>query len=286
MREYLDLAVHGDIQVEQKFNSIKDTLAVLMGGYASLHKFIPNSNYVKLDKNVANVVAELRTALNDWDSIESSRSQFLQDVEIKNRDNNILPKLIQEYKQRKEDALYDNQGQFHTNAFELVYESHLKMLDLDISYIQQTKLEQQQLESRIDTINTQFIQLYTSTVNSTQQKRQMAMQQLDSAYVMYTEIKVNLNEGLKFYHDFITRGNNVLRDAEEYLRNRRMESRELEMEMKLKMTKKRQQVGNNNLQIPVRGQSDTATSREQPKLVSPRGQKSNVWDPNSGIKFG
>ncbi|CAK9435701.1 uncharacterized protein LODBEIA_P04280 [Lodderomyces beijingensis] len=272
MRQYLTQADKGDQQVVGKFKEIRQLVDVFLGGYASLNKYLPSSIYTKLDSNLSSVITELRNCLSEWDELESERAKFVQNIEIKSKSNNILPKLIQTYKDNK-DSLYDSHGDFQSNKFELVYESHLKLFDPDLSYIQTTKKTQQRLEQRIDAANSKFEQLYSSSVNATQQRRQRALQDLDTAYVKYLEIISNLDEGTKFYRDFIHKANDVLHEFDEFLSRRRVESRELELAITSK--------NNSHHHLSHAANDDARNS-----VVSPRGQKSNVWSPDSEINFG
>ncbi|KAI5960566.1 RIM20 [Candida pseudojiufengensis] len=287
MNEYLQQAKNGDEVIIQRFNEIREPLEVYMGGLTSLNKYIPNSNYIKLDKNISNIVIELRDYLSQIDSLKTDRINFLHNIEIKNRNNNILPKLIDEYKRNK-NQLYDNHGEFKPTKFELIYEDHIKLFNSEISFLYQTKTNQQEIENKIDIINKKFIQEYTTNVNSTLKKRQTALQNLDTSFIKYKEILTNLNEGLKFYNDFISKGNNVLKECQEFLNKRRVESRDLEIEIQRNLQYQNEQnqrsitpditaTGNNH--------RDEALAPDV-QLVSPRTQKSNVWDPNSNIKFG
>ncbi|KAI5951930.1 RIM20 [Candida jiufengensis] len=275
MNEYLEQAKNGDDVIINRFYEIRGVLEVYMGGFASLNKYIPNSNYIKLDKNIAIIVTDLRDLLSQITSLRTNRQKFLQSIEIKSRDNNILPKLIDEYKRNKK-QLYDDQGNFKPTKFELIYEDHIKLFNPELSYINTTKQDQQSLESQIDSTNKNFVQEYTTNINSTLRKRQDSLQNLDTAYIKYNEIITNLDEGLKFYNDFISKGHNVLNECQEFLNKRRIESRDLEIEIQrnYQLQQEEQQIAsNNNLTQSV-------------PLVSPRSQKSNVWDPNSNIKFG
>ncbi|KAI3406811.2 RIM20 [Candida oxycetoniae] len=275
MREYLKQAELGDKTIIEKYNGIAPVLKVFVGGYSSLNKFIPNSNYAKLDENLSLVISELRDCVSKWETIKSDRSQFIIRVEKKNRENTILPKLIEEYKQNKE-SLYDSEGQIKSTNLELIYEAHLKILDQDLAYLQQTKQDQQQLEHQIEALNSKFLAHYHTSVSSTQLQRQQALQSLDAAYVKYLEIISNLEEGVKFYHDFINKGTRLLHELEEYLGKRRMESRELEMAL------------SNHQQRIKEQQQKTALSSQaavRQEIVSPKGQKTNIWNPDSGIKF-
>lgn len=272
MKEYLAEAKKGDDVVVKRFLEIKSILEVYVGGFRSLNKFVPNSNYIKLDQRIADVVTDLRSHIDQLQSLESERQKFLRQIDVKIKNNDILAKLVDAYKLNDKD-MYDEQGHFNSSKFELVYEDHLKSFNTDLSFFDKTKSDQEDLERKIDNINNRFIHEYKSIVTSTQRSRQDALQSLDTAHVKYNEILFNLSEGSNFYNDFITKGSAVLHDCEDYLSKRRLESREIEM----LIMKREEGLGQFD-------EGDRALS--PPPVISLIAVKSNVWDPKSDIKFG
>lgn len=272
MKEYLAEAKKGDDVVVKRFLEIKSILEVYVGGFRSLNKFVPNSNYIKLDQRIADVVTDLRSHIDQLQSLESERQKFLRQIDVKIKNNDILAKLVDAYKLNDKD-MYDEQGHFNSSKFELVYEDHLKSFNTDLSFFDKTKSDQEDLERKIDNINNRFIHEYKSIVTSTQRNRQDALQILDTAHVKYNEILFNLSEGSNFYNDFITKGSAVLHDCEDYLSKRRLESREIEM----LIMKREEGLGQFD-------EGDRALS--PPPVISLIAVKSNVWDPKSDIKFG
>lgn len=266
MREYLEEAKKGDEVIVKRFLEIRSVLEVYMGGFHSLNKFVPNSNYIKLDQRIADLVTDLRAHVDRLQSLELDRQKFLRQLEIKIKNDSVLPKLVNEFK-RKGKEMYDDHGNFMSAKFELVYEDHLKSFAPDLSFFDETKANQAELEQQIDDINNKFIQEYKSTVTLTQRNRQDALQTLDTTFVKYNEILSNLSEGSSFYNDFITKGNAVLQECKDYLSNRRIESREIE------------------LQIMRREEEQLDETNRAPPVISLIAKQSNVWDPNSDIKF-
>ncbi|KAG5417547.1 RIM20 [Candida metapsilosis] len=267
MREYLEEARKGDDVVLNRYNEIKNVLEVYMGGFQSLNKFVPNSNYIKLDRKMADFVSDLRNHIDQLQMLESERQRFLRKLDVKIKNDDILTKLVNVYK-KNEKVMYDEHGHFNSAKFELAYEDHLKSFSTDLSFLESTKSNQQDLEREIDALNNEFIHEYTTNVTSTQRNRQDALQTLDTTFVKYNEILTNLAEGSNFYNDFITKGTPVLHECEDYLNQRRLESREIESQL---MNRQQEQV-NESLRVPP--------------VVSSVAQRSNVWDPNSDIKFG
>lgn len=281
MRQYLEQAKNGDEIVYQKYVEIKPILEVYSGGFDSLSRHIPNSQYIALPESLSSVINELRAHLSQVSTVESERKDFIHNLEIKSRDNNILSKLVQEYNTHRSEV-YSDQGDFKPNCFEPVYERHLKLFDSDLHYISETRDFQVNLEQKIDIANNKFIHEFNKVKNASQEKRQSKLQILEDGYEKFLQIIVNLNEGSKFYSDFIEKGTNVLRECEEYLYKRRIESRDLELAINnsfqaAKVTNEQRQL----IDIPVSHSNDSDSN-----LISPRTSKPGIWNPNSDIKFG
>ncbi|EMG49564.1 pH-response regulator protein palA/RIM20 [Candida maltosa Xu316] len=274
MNQYLEQASKGDESIVQKYCNIKPILEVYSGGYDALTKYIPNSSYLKLPDNLLNIVIELRSCLSQGSAIETERQNFIQELEIKSRDNNILPKLIKEYNTHSIDA-FNEDGDFQPQFFEPVYEKHIKIFNSDLQKLENSKEAQVKLEQEIGTINDRFRREFNHVRNASQEKRQSALQQLEHGFEKFLEIVTNLNEGSKFYMNFIEKGTNVLRECEEYLYKRRIESRDLELAINNSFQQQQQQ---QPIEIPPK-------KDEHEHLVSPRTSKPGIWNPNSDIKF-
>lgn len=277
MKQYLLQANNGDGFVLKKFYDIKPALDVYSSGYKALSQYIPNSQYIELPEHLLIVISDLRSCLARANTLESERKEFLQTLEIRSRDNSILPKLITEYNSNRSKYQTEN-GEFNSNAFESVYEKHMKLFDSDIKYIARTRDSQMTLEHEIDSINQKFVQEFKSLQNSSNEKRQQVLQYLETAYEKLLEIINNLTEGSKFYTDFIEKGSAVLQECEEYLYRRRVESRDLELAISNSFQQQQQvQEQNEQLSVPRNYSND--------KLISPKTSKPGLWNPNSDIQF-
>ncbi|EGW30966.1 uncharacterized protein SPAPADRAFT_142371 [Spathaspora passalidarum NRRL Y-27907] len=257
MKQYLVQAKTGDDVVLNKFLGVKPYLEIYTKGYDGLISFIPNTSYTKLDEDLIAVISDLRKILFEIDNVRKKRTEFLEAIEIKSRDNNILPRLIDEYKTNYN--LYESEN-LKELAFEPVYEQHIQMFAEDVKFVESSKELQIRLEQELDVLNNRFHQEANLHQSSSQSKRQEALQSLETAYSMYLEIVGNLNEGSKFYTDFITKSNVVLKECEDYLYRKRIEIRD------------EQQQHNHT---PVTAPAD---------VISPKTTKA-VWNPQSGIKF-
>lgn len=267
MEQYLDQAKEGDQFIISQYHEIEPYLQLYCGGYKELIQFIPNSTYVKLDTKINEIIIKLRELINEVSRIENQRKQFLTRIEIKARNNNILPSIIDSFK-KKQRKLYEENAAIDERSFEDVYEKHITMFNTDLRFLEDLKHAQIALEGNIDDLNQEFESEYQHTNNESQYKRQEVLQTLENVYTKYLELISNLNEGSKFYSDFIIKSNSVLKECDEYVYHRRVEGRELEMFL-------------NNQAVPV----ESVGSQKLAPNFPPQSMGS-TWNPNNGIKFG
>lgn len=98
MELYLRQAQEGDGFIENKFQLLKPYVELLCGGYESLSRYIPNSKYIEHDTKVNQIIIDLPQCINNITDLIERRKQFVSTLEIKSRDNNILQKIIAEYR--------------------------------------------------------------------------------------------------------------------------------------------------------------------------------------------
>ncbi|RLV93972.1 pH-response regulator protein [Spathaspora sp. JA1] len=220
MKRYLDRAKLGDDIVQEKYVDIKPYLDIYSQGYSGLISYIPNSKFVKLDDNLLTIISDLRSLLADIDKVITNRNQTLNDIDIRARENNIVPKLIEHYN--------THSGELTEYSFEPIYDEHIKIFAQDLRYLENQKREQIELDLKLDDLTKKFQQACTVTATP----RQESLQALETAYVKYLEVITNLNEGKKFYTDFIIKSNVVLKECEEHLYKQRIESRDLEQQQR------------------------------------------------------
>lgn len=268
MRDYLSQAKSGDEKVRKEFLEIKPYLDTYAGGPRAIEDFIPNSKYVKVEGSLLEIIGDLRTVLEEVGNLENDRKVFMKELEIKARDNNILPKLIEDYKRRPHE-FYDEEGNFIERGFESTYEYHIRIYDQELKYVESLKRKQGLIESQLDTLNGRFLEEYEKTSTFSLSKRQEALQALETAHSKYLEIISNLNEGSRFYNEFITKGNMVLQSCEEYLYKRRIESRDIEQAF--------------NEQDQTVPDDDGVGPRND--VLSPQGKKSAIWNLATGLRF-
>lgn len=266
MKIYIRQAGEGDEFIKGKYLQLKPYLELLCGGYASISRFVPNSVHVDLDPKVNRLVADLRTTLTEFDSVIHDRKKFVAAVEVKSKSHNILEKIVKEYK-----AVHAHNSSEPVNelTFENTYRLHILLFNDDLEYIDRTKAQQMALESQVEKLYQLLQQEMLETYQGTRSQRASALQTLESAYASYIDLVSNLNEGIKFYNEYMTKSNNVLHLCDEYVSQRRLEGRD--MEYVIVNSQEREETGANDTQQAV-GSS----------LKSPQAR---TWDPSRGIKF-
>lgn len=230
MDEYLVQADKADDIILLNYHEIKDYLELYSGGYESLIKFIPNSTYITLAEDLTVVINDLREALNETYEMEVQRKEFLKLLENKSKDNNILPKVIGEYKTNPNSYLHD----LNESSFESLFQTHMKLFNEDLEFVELLKNKQMVLETKIDELNQSFIKLYNTDPTDTSRpnsERKNSLQVLEDIYSQYLQLITNLNEARKFYTDFKKRGDTVLIECDDYVIKRREEARDLEMRL-------------------------------------------------------
>lgn len=279
METYLDQAKEGDQFIRSQYIDIEPYLQIYCGGYDELIKIIPNSTYVKLDSRIQGVIVQLRGLINEVSSLENQRKQFLSRLDIKVRNNNILQAII-DYFKKNQGELFDENGTINERSFEGIYEKHISMFNGDQRILEDLKHKQISLEGKIDDLNQQFKSEYNQTTNESQNKRQEVLQSLENVYTTYLELISNLNEGSNFYSDFITKGNSVLKECDEFVYHRRVEGRELEQYL-------------NNQVVPIISPQPRITREDSQQIERndenpnlPVDGKGGTWNPSQGIKFG
>lgn len=232
MEEYLGQADQADDIILTNYHDIKEYLELYSGGFESLKEFIPSSTYMDLSKEVSWIVSDMREAINETNELEQSRKQFLHRLEMKSKDNNILPKLIEEYKTRQNEISEINEA-----SFEMVYSQHMKMFNEDLVFVEELKNKQIILENKINELNNTFNEKFPNDKgDGSQSERKETLQFLEDVYSQYLQLITNLNEAAKFYNDFLTRGSSVITICDEFVAKRREEASSFEQEFVKQLT--------------------------------------------------
>ena len=263
MKTYLEQAEQGDDHIWDLYETIRPYLEAYCGGFRALKDLIPPARIEDIDDRVSEVLIQLREAVNEASELTKRRKNFLHRLEVKARDNNILPRIIEEYKKNKSQ-------QVNTQSMEMLYRKHLQIFNDDSNHFENLKQQQIQIESKIDKFNNEFVSKLQLVEANPKSPRQEMLETLETTYTKYLELVSNLNEGSKFYNDFLGRGSVILKECDEFLLQRRAEGRELE--------------------LLLSEENDKSTSKSYDEhdplslVVSPQA-KPGAWNPNHGIVF-
>ena len=263
MKTYLEQAEQGDDHIWDLYETIRPYLEAYCGGFRALKDLIPPARIEDIDPRVSEVLLQLREAVNEASELTKRRKNFLHRLEVKARDNNILPRIIEEYKKNKSQ-------QVDTQSMEMLYRKHLQIFNDDSNHFEDLKQQQIQIESKIDKFNNEFVSKLQLVEANPKSPRQEMLETLETTYTKYLELVSNLNEGSKFYNDFLGRGSVILKECDEFLLQRRAEGRELE--------------------LLLSEENDKSTSKSYDEhdplslVVSPQA-KPGAWNPNHGIVF-
>jgi programmed cell death 6-interacting protein len=223
LENYLRIAKEGDETIKTRFSTVSKLLEILGSSESKILEYIPSSRTKDLDPSLRRVVLQLKETLTEKKKLEINRDTFLETVEIKSAQYNILPKIISEYK-----SIMANfkDLEINTDTFAPVFERHIKNFDKDIEFIEKEKDKQRKLEDKIDKLNTQFSHLNNSQGVNTE--REKALKQLDGAYSQYKDLVNNITQGLKFYNDFNNNCHRLIEEIDNFVYERRVEARDLE----------------------------------------------------------
>lgn len=268
MKSFLEIGHQSDVFIGDNYASILPFVEIYCRGQEALVEAIPRSTHTKIGPALAKLVAELRDLLTSVEKLEKGRQRFLSGIEIKARDHNVLPAILNEFK-KKPANFQDANGNVEPVKFEPIYERHIKFYANDLRYLEQLKEEQMGLERKILACNREFSHARTLEFDKSQSRRLERLRSFEEAYVQYLELVANLNQASKFYSDFLEKGNVVLQEVDGFLYARREEARELQMTI------------HNANNLDKIEQSMTQGS----SLPAPRGQKPSTWDPSKGINF-
>lgn len=224
---YLNQAKVGDAQLRQLYAAMKVDLEVYSGPQDRLQQVIPNSKYVALDTQVTMAIRALRDFLAEVDEVNSQSSKLVDEVEIRGRDHNILPKIIDQYKRDKQ-AAYAADGSFNERVFEPVYEDHIRMYNPDLTRVHDLTQRQWLLQQQIAQAYADFTAVWADRSSESQTQREKVLLHFESVYVNYIELLSHLDDGAKFYSDFLVKGTAVVQECEQFLARRRVEAQEME----------------------------------------------------------
>lgn len=184
-RAVLDKAVQADGQVKERYQSHRDTIALLCKPEPELNAAIPSANPAKTMQG-SEVVNVLKSLLSNLDEIKKEREGLENDLKSVNFDmtSKFLTALAQDG---------------------VINEEALSVTELDRIYgglttkVQESLKKQEGLLKNIQVSHQEFSKMKQS--NSEASLREEVLKNLATAYDNFVELVANLKEGTKFYNE-------------------------------------------------------------------------------------
>ncbi|KAK2494723.1 hypothetical protein MC885_013566, partial [Smutsia gigantea] len=185
LRSILDKAVQADGQVKERYQSHRDTIALLCKPEPELNAAIPSANPAKTMQG-SEVVNVLKYLLTNLDEVKKEREGLENDLKSVNFDmtSKFLTALAQ-------DGVIDEEA--------------LSVTELDRIYgglmtkVQESLKKQEELIKNIQVSHQEFSKMKQS--NNEANLREDVLKNLATAYDSFVELVANLKEGTKFYNE-------------------------------------------------------------------------------------
>ncbi|XP_076985977.1 programmed cell death 6-interacting protein isoform X1 [Tamandua tetradactyla] len=184
-RTILDKAVQADGRVKERYQSHRDTIAILCKPEPELNATIPSANPAKTMQG-SEVVNVLKSLLTNLDEVKKEREGLENDMKSVNFDmtSKFLTALAQDG---------------------VINEEALSVAELDRIYgglttkVQESLKKQEGLLKNIQVSHQEFSKMKQS--NSEANLREEVLKNLATAYDNFVELVANLKEGTKFYNE-------------------------------------------------------------------------------------
>ena len=211
MNDYLDEASRGDQVIHHMYNEVKKTLQLYQLD-RELNEMIPKAHFFELDNSSSEIISRVQRHIEKVISFVSSRKSIAASAEIATRNDDILAELFGEYKKKFLGRL----GDFTEELLEKVYLKHINAFHKYVQTLEDIDEQCALCESEIETLCEQVISIFNSA-DATQIRRKEALQSLEVVYIKYLDLKDNLDDGFKFYHSFLEKGNVVLLECKNFI---------------------------------------------------------------------
>ncbi|XP_075560801.1 programmed cell death 6-interacting protein isoform X2 [Pelecanus crispus] len=181
----LNKAVQADGQVKERYQSHRDTIALLCKPESELNAAIPSANPAKTLQG-SEVVNVLRTLLANLDEVKKEREQLENDLKSVNFDmtSKFLTALAQD------GAI--NEEAISVSELDRIYGSYTQK-------VQESLKKQEELLKNIQNAHQEFSKMKQS--NNESNLREEVLKNLAVANDNFVELVANLKEGTKFYNE-------------------------------------------------------------------------------------
>ncbi|XP_029445481.1 programmed cell death 6-interacting protein isoform X2 [Rhinatrema bivittatum] len=184
-RNILDQAVSADAVVKERYQTQRETLALLCKPEAELNAAIPSANPASTMQG-SEVVGVLKSLLASQAKVKKEREELENDIKSVNFDmtSKFLTALAQD------GAI--NEEAISVTELDRIYGSHMHK-------VQENLKKQEELLNSIQVSHQEFSKMKQS--NSEANLREEMLKNLATAHDNYVELVKNLKEGTKFYND-------------------------------------------------------------------------------------
>ncbi|KIS67822.1 uncharacterized protein UMAG_11510 [Mycosarcoma maydis] len=197
-------AAASDEIVRRKLEDWEDLIDVLGGDVAGLEAFVPSTNPnvsavssgARGSDEQVQAVRALREELEHLDDLLDSRSACVTEAKTLAASDDIRALVLREAASLASNV--SGVAEVSGADFEELFDHELRKYARFTSDLDQSGSLQEALLQRIEQRNAAFVQARKS--DATIQRREKALQNLDSAYIKYRELSSNLVEGLEFYN--------------------------------------------------------------------------------------
>ena len=198
---YFGSSTASDQVVREKFNAVKDTLAILAGSDRTIMDSIPNSRRTDIPESLKPALGRLRSAYNDVQRLESRRRKRVESLRARSRADDIKPDILVEA--ARLERAYPTTA-IATAHFEDFFEKRLdRLYESELEAVERDKQEQEKIVQEVRRANKEFEaqKRQVDRAGGGSGEREKALQKLDGAYYKYKEIVSNVEVGRKFYND-------------------------------------------------------------------------------------
>ncbi|KAK3486934.1 pH-response regulator protein palA/rim-20 [Neurospora hispaniola] len=189
---YFGSSTASDQVVREKFNAVRDTLAILAGSDRSIMDFIPNSRRTDIPESLKPALGRLRSAYNDVQRLESRRRKRVESLRARSRADDIKPDILVEA--ARLERAYPTTA-IATAHFEDFFEKRLdRLYESELEAVERDKQEQEKIVQEVKRANKEFEaqKRQVDRAGGGNREREEALQKLDAAYYKYKEIVSNV----------------------------------------------------------------------------------------------
>ncbi|KAJ3338343.1 pH-response regulator protein palA/rim20 [Gonapodya sp. JEL0774] len=186
----LAVAAKSDQTIRKKLDDHGANIDQLGSSRTDLEAAIPISTAASAQKMIQNpTVQQLKLHLAKLNGVMAQRNDTIARVKKLAREDDVHPQLLEMAANKQE-----------INNDEIFSKGVIKFEELKLQ-LRNLEVEESKVMSQLKTLNEAFVR--DSTKDETFRQREVAIQNLDSAYKAFREISQNVQQGMKFYSEML-----------------------------------------------------------------------------------